>query len=366
LTTLFAVALGLAVAGGLTSGCDPNAFDPLLTPTGGGSGCTSGFTTIQMVGDFTTPGFSIPDSPRMTLARVDGKCVWQVTVTLNAGTVLFKFVTNGRFDDPMDYGGSEAVTLAVPGGPHPTLLVSGTGTAIRVSVATTGNYTFTLDEEALTWTAEAAAPPPGGSIAGTVAFANLSTAPYPTARVEAFSGATSVAATTTDPTTRAFLLPGLAAGTYRLVVSASCFTTTELASVTVAGGVNDIGPIALAEGASSSTTINLVGGFNVFNPTADPMIESPPCVWTRERFVNAGVYPMKFFIDGQAEPSYGGDDTVQIPVPGGGVVQRFETGGTAIQISVATSGVYRFVLDERLQRWDATLVTPSPATEEGP
>jgi hypothetical protein len=292
---------------------------------------------------------------------LNGTCVWRVTLQLNAGPVLFKFLTDGNFDKTPDFGGDEAVTLDVPGGPYATERVTGTGTAIKINVAAAGAYTFILDERALTWSAF---PPPGGSIEGTVSFANLSSAPFPSARVEAFSGATSAAVVTTDPNTRAFSLAGLDGGTYRVVVSASCFATRELPSVTVAGGVNDVGDVALSEGASSSTTIDLVGGFNNFTPGADPMVESPPCVWTRERFVNTGVYFMKFFIDAQPEPSYGGDGSVVIPIPGGGPVQRFETGGTSVQIQVANEGVYRFTLDERLQQWSAVLVTPAPARGE--
>ncbi len=364
----FAAAFALALAGGVTTGCDPNAFAPLLVPTGGGGpagACTSDFDNIRMVGDFTTPSFSIPDSPQMT--EDAGGCIWSVTVRLNAGTVLFKFVTNDDFDTTQDYGGSETVTLGVPGGPHSTLLVSGTGTAIKVNVATTGDYLITLNEKSLTWTAEAGAPPPTGAIAGTVSFANLASAPFPAARVEVFSGATAVANTTTDPTTRAFSLSGLDAGTYRLVVSASCFTTVELPAVTVAAGTNDVGEIALAEGASAFSTIDLVGGFNLFTPGVDPMIQSPPCVWTRDRFLNPGVFNMKFLTDGQFDtpPDYGGDETVTIDVPGGGTVRPVSGPGTAIKISVANAGTYRFVLDERVQQWTATLIGPAPSGGEG-
>jgi hypothetical protein len=367
LTGIFAAGLVLALAAGFTAGCDPNTLAPLLAPTGGGGpagACTSDFDNIRMVGDFTSPGFSIPDSPQMIEDPLG--CIWRVTVRLNAGTVLFKFVTNDDFDTTQDYGGSEAVTLDVPGGPHPTQLVSGTGTAIKVNVATTGDYTFTLNEKTLTWTAEPGAPPPTGGIAGSVTFANLTSAPYPSARVEVFSGATSVAVASSDPTTRAFAVSGLAAGSYRVVVSASCFTTVELAGVTVAGTVNDVGAVALAEGASAFTTIDLVGTFNVFTPGADPMVESPPCVWTRERHLDPGVFNLKFLTDGQFDtpPDYGGDESMVIDVPGGGTVRPVSGPGTAIRISVANPGTYRFVLDERLQRWEATLVTPAPVPLE--
>lgn len=367
LEACLAAALALAIGGGFTTGCDPNAVRPLLVPTGGGGGggsCTSQFTTIQMVGDFTTPPFSIPDSPQL-IEAADG-CVWTVTVRLTAGTVLFKFVTDGAFDSPQDYGGSETVTLNVPGGPHPTQLVAGTGTAIKTAVAATGDYLITLNERTLTWSAVAAAPPAAGAIAGTVSFQGLSSAPFPTARVEVFAGTTSVGTTTTDATTRAFLVEGLDAGTYRVVASASCFTTVELPSVNVAGTTTNVGDIALAEGASAFTTIDLVGGFNLFTPGVDPMVQSTACVWTRDRALAPGVYNMKFLTDGvfDSPPDYGGDESVTIDVPGTGAVRPVSGPGTAIKISVADSGTYRFILDERLQRWEIQLLPPAP-TKEG-
>ncbi len=321
---------------------------------------TSAFTTIQMVGDFTTPPFNIPISPQMT--PVPGACAWTVTVDLPAGPVFFKFVTNGNFDTPPDYGGDETVTLEVPGGPHPTELVSGTGTAIKINVAVAGSYTFTLNEQTLTWSAVEAGPPPGGGIAGSVAFAGIGTAPYPTARVEVFSGTTAVANTTTDPTNRTFSLDGLAAGTYRLVAGASCFTDVELGSVVVTSGTVDVGELPLTAGASAFTTIDLVGGFNLFTPGVDPMVQSTTCLWTRERFVAAGVYSIKFLTDGSYDtpPDYGWDDTVTYDVPGSGSVRPVSGPGTNIRISIANSGTYRFILDEQLQRWEVQLVTPAP------
>jgi hypothetical protein len=369
LELLFA-ALAFALAAGTTAGCDPNALAPLLAPTGGinvepPGPCTSEFSTIQMVGDFTTPPFDIPAGPHLTEA--DSGCVWTLNVALPAGAVLFKFVTDGDFDATQDYGGDEAATLAVPGGPHPTMLVTGTGTAIKINVTTAGDYLITLNERTLTWSAVSSAPPAPGGIAGTVSFQNLASAPFPQAGVEVFSGATPVASTTTDPTTRAFSFAGLDAGTYRVVVGASGFTPAELPSVTVSGGTTDVGVVTLNEGPSRFTTIDLVGGFNLFTPGVDPMVESPTAVWTKDRFLNPGVYNMKFLTDGQFDtpPDYGGDESVTIDVPGGGATRLVSGPGTAITISVANPGTYRFVLEERLQRWSATLVTPVPTKAEG-
>ena len=322
---------------------------------------SSAFNSIQMAGDFTTPPFNLPASPAMT--PVDG-CTWSVTVSLPAGQVLFKFVADGNFDTA--YGGDEAVALDVPGGPYPTELVSGVGTAIKVNVATAGNYTFTLNENTLEWTAESAGSGPTGGIAGTVSFENIATAPFPVARVEVFSGATSVATTTTDPTTRAFSVTGLASGTYSVIATASGFNGEELPAVNVTGATVDVGELALTEGPSAHATIDVVGGFNLFTPGVNPMVESPTAVWTEDVVLNAGVFNLKFLTDGQFDQptDYGGDESVTIDVPGGGITRPVSGAGTAIRISVANPGTYRFVLDERRQQWSATLVTPAPTRAE--
>jgi hypothetical protein len=113
---------------------------------------------------------------------------------------------------------------------------------------------------------------------------------------------------------------------------------------------------------SAFTTIDLVGGFNLFTPGVDPMVQTPTCLWTRDRFVAAGVYSIKFLTDGAYDtpPDYGWDDTQTFDVPGSGSVRPVSGPGTNIRISVANSGTYRFILDEKLQRWEVQLVTPAP------
>ena len=368
LEACFAAALVLAVVGGLAAGCDPNAVTPLLVPTGGGGGsCTSTFSSMRMVGDFTNPSFTISASPIMQLVRVNDECVWRVAVTLNAGPVLFKFVTDEDFDTTKDYGGSEAITLPVPGGPHATSLVSGTGTAIKVDVAATGDYIFTLNEQTLTWTAAPGPPPPTGGVAGTVSFANLVSPPFPVAHVVVSQGAVEIASTDSDPTTRTFSVTGLVAGSYDVTATASCFTPNSVPGVSISGSTVNVGDLALGEGASTFTTIDLVGGFNLFTPGADPMVQTPTCVWTRDRVLAPGVFNMKFLTDGTFDtpPDYGGDESITIDVPGNGTVRPVSGPGTAIKISVANGGTYRFVLDERVQRWSAELLPPAPARVGG-
>ena len=186
------------------------------------------------------------------------------------------------------------------------------------------------------------------------------------ATVTVYQDTTAIDSTTTDPTTRAFSIGDLTAGTYRVLVRASCFATLELPTVPVAGSTTDLGDVSLAEGASAFTTIDVVGGFNGFAPGADPMVQSPSCVWTRDITLPAAVFDIKFLTDGlyDTPPDYGDDTDAVIDIPGGGLV-RPVTGGNNIRIAIANPGIYRFVLDERVQQWSATLVTPAPSPVEG-
>ena len=365
--SVFAFALLLALVSAFTSGCDPNAATTLLVPTGSEDGCFSDVTSLRMVGDFTSPSFSIPVSPAMTLARVDGECVWQVTVRLNQGPVLFKFVTDEAFDNPTDYGGSESVTLNIPGGPHPTALVSGTGTAIKATVAVTGDYVVSLNEKDLTWSAVATGPAPEGGISGTVAFSGLTTAPFPAATVEVYAGTTRVASTTSDPTTRAFSIAGLEPGQYRVVASANCFATVEQNDVTVTTGVTAIGELLLTAAASAFSTIQMVGDFTTppFNIPISPQMTPVPgsCSWTVTVTLPAGTVFFKFVTNGNFDtpPDYGGDETVTLGVPGGPHPTRLVTGtGTAIKINVAEAGSYTFTLNEQSLTWSAVAAGPPP------
>ena len=147
---LAALACGLLLT--LLAACDPNTESPFLVPrVGRGGPCTSEFTSMHMAGSFTNPQFSVPASPVMTLQRVGGTCVWRATVNFPEGEVLFKFVTNGAFDD--DFVGDEAVTLGVPGGPYGTSRGSGSGNAIKVDVSEDNpenGWCMWMDQDGLT------------------------------------------------------------------------------------------------------------------------------------------------------------------------------------------------------------------------
>ena len=111
---------------------------------------------IHVAGDFN--GFTLADSTSMELTA-ELKWAYTPSHPIAAGTYNMKFVTDGSFDNPTDYGGDESVTNTVPVTDQPTGLVSGFGTALHVQFAAAGNYKFTLDERRQTFSVEAVPAP---------------------------------------------------------------------------------------------------------------------------------------------------------------------------------------------------------------
>ncbi len=116
---------------------------------------------INLLGNFNGfPGAPFPDSTQMEQTALG---VWTYPATgfaaqqIPAGIQNFKFVTDGAYDNPTDWGGDESVTLTVPLTNQPTSLVSGTGTAIHANFPATGAYVFTLDERRGTFSVQPAA-----------------------------------------------------------------------------------------------------------------------------------------------------------------------------------------------------------------
>jgi hypothetical protein len=327
-------------------------------------GCVSAFDTIQLASDFTS--FDLGQAPFMTHTA---SCEWRDTVTVEAGGPYnMKFVTDGNYDSPKDYGGDESQTLELVG-THPVSLVSGIGTAINVTVATTGQYEFLLDESTLTFTATLLGASPTGSITGTIGFSGLDTGPYPEATVVLFnSGETTPVATVhSDDTTRVFTFPSVVNGTYDLKVSANCFISEQLTSINVSGATTDVGTVTLAAGTSAFTSIQMVGDFNGYDlATAPFMTEAPACVWSDTldlSGLSAGATQyFKFVTDNTFDnpPDYGGDESKLLSIPGTYPVVPV-TSGNYIQIQVNQPGFYIFTLDERRQTFSAVRYTPKPA-----
>jgi hypothetical protein len=100
----------------------------------------SGFTSISVAGDFN--GFATD-----ALMTNPTGCIWfyDTPDSIEAGIHLFKFVTNGVFDTPPDYGGDESTTYDVPGSGE-VQVVTGGGTNIKINVSEKRKYRFVLDE----------------------------------------------------------------------------------------------------------------------------------------------------------------------------------------------------------------------------
>lgn len=309
---------------------------------------TTSVSRIQIAGDFTS--WDLGTAPDMTQTS---SCVWADTVTISTGTYFFKFITDNAFDTPADYGGDEGLTLNQPGGPHDTYLVAGPGTAIKTEVLVAGDYVFTLDEAAQTFTTTLLGGEPTGSVSGTVEFSGLSETPYPAATVKLMDGATTVRTTTSDPDTRTFSMTLVPDGTYSVEVSSPCFTTQVVSSVVVAGGNTDVGVVGLTAGTSAFTNIQLAGEFtgNFDLGQAPQMTQGPDCVWTTTVFIAAGTYNFKLVTNGAFDSpnDYGWMESETYIAPGTFAVRPVSGLGTAIRMQVDADDVYEFILDERTQ-----------------
>ncbi|MBI5835933.1 MAG: carboxypeptidase regulatory-like domain-containing protein [Candidatus Eisenbacteria bacterium] len=332
--------------------CDRAPNRSLLTPTGGGGGptCKSKFTKIQVAGDFN--GWSLTAAPSMTAVG----CVWTATVlNVTAGEHKFKFVTNGAFDNPLDYGSDEVCRPALNG---TISAVSGSGTAICVTFAKAANYRFTLDEEALTFRIEEVVVQQPATLRGSVAFGGSPPAGLKAAVTALLAGTQTVAAS--DTTAQSFVFEGLEAGRYDVRFAAPGYLDTVRAGVLAAAGQTvDLGPTVLRTGcASQFHTIQLAGNFNPdlygnFDLARSPqMTKIAGCVWQGTvNSVTAGQHYFKMVTDGAFDnpKDYGGDegrcltvthDTLLTPV------RQVSGTGTALCVTFPDAGNYRFTLDE--------------------
>ncbi|MFQ5600110.1 MAG: carboxypeptidase-like regulatory domain-containing protein [Candidatus Krumholzibacteriia bacterium] len=209
-------------------------------------GCVSAFDSIQVVGEITDPPWDFGVSPH--LQQVEG-CKWETTVAVQAGTHLFKLVTDGAFDSPLDYGGDQTQVLEIDS-THVVEQVSGEGTALQMSFPFTGTYVFMLDEEASTLRVE-----PGdvaGDLAGVVVFAGETDQPLPVATVRVLDGGSGaeVASGTTSSADGSFLLRAIDQGLYDVriepPVPAPTHFDTVVTGVGVGGGTVNLGQIHLA------------------------------------------------------------------------------------------------------------------------
>jgi hypothetical protein len=195
-----------------------------------------------------------------------------------------------------------------------------------------------------------------------VAFAGLSTGPYPQATVDLYQGTatTPLATVKSNATTRTFGFQTLPNGTYKVEISSPCFVKETRTGVTVAGANVDLGNVTLAAGVSAFNTIQIVGEFTSWDPAEAPqMVESPACVWSTTVSVTADMVTgskfFKFLTDGAFDDpkDYGGDENTLLTLPGTYPVRPVSGQGTALKVQFAADGSYVFTLDERRQQFTA-------------
>ncbi|TPW03539.1 MAG: hypothetical protein FD129_3026, partial [bacterium] len=253
------------------------------------AGCSSAFERIQIAGNINIPlygNFDLALAPDMT--PVDG-CVWEATLTVaSAGDHFFKFVTDGNFDNPPDYGGNELCTTAE------------------------GNYTFRLDEENLTYEIS----PEGGGTGGTGRLkGRLQYSDNPSAPAEARVGIYRIGAVNPIDfldVVEAFSFAGVPADTYEVRATAPGYRDTAVGVRVRTGQTTDLGTITLEPGCESAfSRIQVVGNLNTdlygnFDPARSPdLVALGDCVWQGTVVgVQSGNRLFKFVTNG----AFGSDD----------------------------------------------------------
>ncbi len=121
---------------------------PIGEVTLAGVPCESEFSAIQVLGEFND--WNLPGVPSMIQVE---SCVWVDTMVIGHGCYLMKFVTDGGFDSPADYGTctgeDNTCSVALSGD---ICSITGFGTALgKLNFTESGTYEFRLDEGKLTY-----------------------------------------------------------------------------------------------------------------------------------------------------------------------------------------------------------------------
>lgn len=354
-----------AVAAGDTADVGTVALVP-STP-----GCRSDYDKIQVAGDLNPDlygSFDLTRAPEMTL---NAQCVWEATLEgVTAGNHYFKFVTDGAFDNPPDFGGDEVCTSDLAGS---VSLVSGQGTALCVTFAEAGDYVFQLDEKARSYNiTKSGAGTPRGKLKGRIHFAD-DPSPLPEARVQLLKAGTTLAVDELD-VTQAFSFSGVPVGDYDIRISAAGYQTTTVTGTVTANLTTDVGTVNLLVGYTSAfNKVEVIGDFPTVNWTpelAPDMVQDPPGVWKAVvNGVTAGNHYFKFRTNDNWEspdPDYGTptDETCRPELTGG--VALITSSGSALCVTFPEAANYRFTLDERALTYTIEKVVISqPATIYG-
>jgi hypothetical protein len=319
-------------------------------------GCSSDFSTIQMIGEFN--GWDISTAPHLT--QIEG-CIWSADIEFDGSSFFFKFITDGNWDNPEDFGSSTQDQVDIPGS-FTAEKVSGGDTALEAIVAAPGTYTLTLDETQDPVVVTALPAGSGGTtggIKGVLDYQGITGMPAIPARIAVIDGGMQVASTTADSLTGAFQIRNLTEDSYTVVISALCYENEQI-PVVVPNYTVDLGTIPLQPGPSPHNSISLAGSFNGYD-TGATMTEAPQCIWsyTPSSPLPVGIYDFLFVTNGVFffPSDYGQTTGIILTVPAGETAAstvELVDGLATIRIQVEQEDRYRFVLDERTQRFSVS------------
>lgn len=229
---------------------------------------------------------------------------------------------------------------------------------------------------------------PTGGLWGNVLFANatypdLTTAPFPPATVQVFSGSSLVRTTTTDGTTQGFRIEQLPPGDYSLVVRSHAFNPAQFGPYRVVDRVRDAGDLALSPNTVDSlgSLLLVVGTMPNYDAGTVLLDYSSVCAndtvgvfvfdsrldfYGSPRPVTAGTHRLKFVTDVSSTDGHligwGGRGDTTLTAPVRGVRARYGNGpSTDLVVQFPTTGQYRFRFDERRQTIDIVPVSAATA-----
>jgi hypothetical protein len=324
----------------------------LLAPGAARDGAAA--ATVHVLGSFNLWDVTLLQSdPGM----VFDAGAWRDTVDIAAwhvrrGYQQFKLVTDRAYDVPPDYclcpdRLDEYGPLAGP------VCLMPFGLNLQILAPTPGAYLFTLDEAAPGFAVQLAraytASVSGTVVAGSAFGAGTMAIPNVTVAIVRPGGSAVVSDAPADPTTGAFAVTELDAGTYDLIAAAPGYQATLVPNVTVSeGGTTDVGTVTLVPGCTSVwSAIQVVGDFNAWN-TGVPSMSRNGCVWEDTLLVAAGCHYMKFRTDLTWGDDYGTctaqDPTCTVPLSGTACIVNGEN--ALGRISFPATDEYRFAIDE--------------------
>ncbi len=315
------------------------------------AGCESEYEIVEVLGDFNEW------TPLGQMTEVEA-CLWEDTLTVvtaeGGSRFFFKFRTGGDWglSDDFAHCGAETDTLTLSGD---VCLGGGDAPAFPVVFPTTGDYRFQVNEAALTYEITLLGKVELGGLSGTVSFAG-DPDPLPTATVRVLRAGTGegVATGTTDAS-GAFLIESIPVGTYDVSVEAFGFVDQLVTGQSVtAEEITDIGNVSLELSKTCepiSEIVQVVGEFNNWDTTADPMTRLGDCMFidTVQVAVATGGATrfMKFRTgDSWGTPSDFGSCTSEADTLFGGEAVCPANDGPAMRVYFPETGEYEFTLNE--------------------